>query len=192
MESPLSMPLMALTPSSRLHGSRFGGDRFGKSTTGTGHEGLQFGGEPFNCGKADRSSDRSGLRHHAGGCGRSGNGIVLLIGTRRSRRGTCLRGSIRSRRMGKEEFLRHDLRCERRTAVSRDLSLGKVSLYAGDLPARQFLCTPSRRTVPSSPMAASGQKRWTPHITRVQARAMAGSGSLSRKSSGGAGISCAA
>ena len=41
------MPLKILLPSSYLHGSRFGSDRFGKSTAGTDHEGLRFGGKPF-------------------------------------------------------------------------------------------------------------------------------------------------
>ena len=95
--------------------------------------GARFDGDCFS---------RGGLRHHAGGCGRSGTGIVLLVGTRRSRRGTCLRGSIRSRRMGKEELLRHDLRCERRTAVSRR------SFAASDSPARR---SPDRATVFRAP-----------------------------------------
>ena len=120
MESPPSTPSIILLPSSRLHGSRFGGDCF----------------------------NRGGLSHHAGGCGRSETGIMLLVGTRRSYCGTCLRGSIRSRRMDKEELLRHNLRCERRTAVSRDLSLGQIALYTGDLPARQLLRTPARCAVP--------------------------------------------
>ena len=92
---------------------------------------------------------RGELRHHAGGYSCSGTGIMISVGTRRSRRGTCLRGNTRSRRMGKEEFHRHDLRCERRTAVSRDLSLGQIPLHA-DYPdrARQMLRAPSRRAVP--------------------------------------------